>query len=228
MYLVQLTFPFAWVFLRRPSIAATGLAVIGINLAAAGNPFTIYGYHEIQSHYSLVLVAPLAMGTVYALAAIDRRRVWFVATIGVTALVASYLWAALPWGRDGSPHDLFDDAHAVAAREALALIPDDAIVSADWALTPHLARRQHVYFPPNPYHTRLYGAHDTFYGSGGNPPPGTRLPISDRLEYVVIGPPHPWRTQEHVDAWEREKHAFDLILDNGYYEVYRRSTEDAR
>ncbi|HSM01065.1 MAG TPA: DUF2079 domain-containing protein, partial [Acidimicrobiia bacterium] len=213
LYLVQLTFPFAWVFLRRPSIAATGLAVAAINLVSVHPQ-----QHEIRHHYSAVIVAILAMGTAYALAAIERRRPWAVATLGATALTASFLWSALPFSLDGGTFGRPEAPQAVAAREALALIPDDAVVAADHALTAHLSRRELVYFVPNPFYV-------SFYGTGDDPPPGTRLPITDRLEWVIMGPPTSWRLPEHVDAWEREKVAFDLVFTNEYYEVYRMAPE---
>jgi len=217
-YLFQLTAPFAWVFVRLPSIAAIGSLVVLFNIAVVGE-----SQHHIRYHYSLVVVAILAMGTVHALGAVERHRTRVVAAIGVVALIASYLWGTLPMARDGRDYNPPSHPQAAAAREALALVPDDAIVAAEWELTPHLSRRTHVYFRPNPFYTSFYGIGDGFFGTTYTPPPGTRLPISDQVEYVVVGPATSWRLPVHTEAWEREKAAFDLIFSNNYYEVYRRA-----
>lgn len=209
-YLLQLTAPFAWIFLRLPAIAAIGSLVILGNLASTQAP-----QHSIRFHYSLVLVTVLAMGSVHALGAIRRYRSWLVTAVGVTAVLTSYLWSSLPMAREARIYNPPSHPQAVAAREALAFVPHDAVVSADHRLTPHLARRRHVYFRPNPFYTSNYGSIDT-------PPTGTRLPVSDQVEFVVMSVPTSWRLPEHAEAWEREKTAFELIFSNEYYEVYRR------
>jgi uncharacterized membrane protein len=220
MYLIQMTAPFAWVFLRLPSVAAIGLVV------AFKNIMTVEEFHHhVRVHHSLVLVAPLAMGTVYALGAIQRHRRELVGAVVVVALATSYLWGVLPLARNAGEipfarrafmPDPPDQEQVVAAREALALIPPDAAVAAEHALTAHLARRPEVYFLPNPFYVRNYGTINT-------PPAGTRLPSADDIEYVVTGGPALWRSvPEAVEAWERERGDFELVFTNDHYQVYRR------
>lgn len=212
-YLLQLTAPFAWVFLRRPGIAAIGSLVVLVNLLSTQVPYQ----HSVRYHYSLVLATILAMGTVYALGAVERRRrIWVAAAVGGAAMLSAFLWSTLPMARDARVYDPPSHPRAVAARETLALIPDDAVVSAEHDLAAHLARRRHVYFRPNPFYASNYGTVDV-------PPEGTRLPISDAVQFVIVGlEPSSWQRPEHVAAWEREKGSFERIFSNGWYEVYRR------
>jgi uncharacterized membrane protein len=217
-YLLQMTAPFAWVFLRLPGVAAIAAPVLIANVIVGDNP-----QHDIGHQYSLVVVAVLAMGAVHAIGAIAKNRRAIIAGVGVVAVATSYLWSALPLARESLAHLSPTHPQAVAAREAIAIVPDDAAVAAPWALTPHLSRRTHIWSLPNPFHTRLYGVGDpTRFGGPIDPPEGTRLPETDILEYVVMGPATPWRLPQHVEAWERERWAFELIFSNDYYEVYRR------
>ena len=70
-YVWQMLTPFAYVFLRRPSVALIG------SLALAANVVSTFWYqYHIQYHYSLVVVPPLAIGTAYAVAAFGRQVRW--------------------------------------------------------------------------------------------------------------------------------------------------------
>ena len=62
--------------------------------------------------------------------------------LAVASVVTAFLWAPSPLGRTDSWYGHRDNVFAVAARELLADIPDDAVVSANYRLTPHLAHRE--------------------------------------------------------------------------------------
>ena len=70
-YLWQMTAPFAWLFLRLPSVAAISALVLFTNVLS-----TFWYQHQIEYHYSLVAVPALAIGTVYAIGAVRDRVVW--------------------------------------------------------------------------------------------------------------------------------------------------------
>ena len=57
-----MTAPFAWLFLRLPSVAAISALVLFTNILS-----TFWYQHQISYHYSLVAVPALAIGTVYAI-----------------------------------------------------------------------------------------------------------------------------------------------------------------
>ena len=103
-YIWQMTAPFAWLFLRLPSVAAISALVLFTNVLS-----TFWYQHQIEYHYSLVAVPALALGTVYAIGVVRERVVWSgihvplqavtIYVLGLATLVTAYLWAPLPWGR---------------------------------------------------------------------------------------------------------------------------------
>ena len=70
-YLWQMTAPFAWLFLRLPSVAAISALVLFTNILS-----TFWYQHQIEYHYSLIAVPALAIGTVYAIGAVRERVEW--------------------------------------------------------------------------------------------------------------------------------------------------------
>jgi len=67
----------------------------------------------------------------------------------------------------------------VAANKAIALIPDDAVVSAVDRFAAHMANRELIYIFPNPYSASYWG--DFTHK-------GERLPGAEKVEYVVVSP----------------------------------------
>ena len=204
----QMTAPFGWVFLRLPDVAAIGSLVLIANVVS-----TFLYQHQIQFHYSLVVVPALALGTVHALGAIKDRRAWFVGGVAVLALWTGFLWSTLPFARDPKAFREANDPFVVAAKEVLPLVPDGAVVAADSSLTPHLAHRRQIYMFPNPFSSFLYGV-------PGRPAEGTRLPAADDVEYVVLRVPVPEGLLS--EAWAQVEGDFVLVHQNDHWAVYRR------
>ena len=102
-YIWQMTAPFAFLFLRLPSVAAISALVLFTNILS-----TFWYQHQIEYHYSLIAVPALSIGTVYAIGAVRERVEWSgqvvplravaVLVLGVVTLITAYLWAPLPWG----------------------------------------------------------------------------------------------------------------------------------
>lgn len=211
-YLWQMMSPFAFAFLRLPAVALTGALVLGINILSN------FGYqHQIGYHYSIVIVPALAMGTVHALGAMTPRwRGRMLALVGLASLWAALLWGPLPFGRNQPAYWAPDYGPPVAAREVLAVIPEDAVVSAHYRLAPHLAHRNEIYMFPTPFRA-------IFYGPGtGLSLEGQRLPAADRVEYVAL-PVQLEADVAQVWFWEKMKGDFTLVAGNEYWEVYRRA-----
>jgi uncharacterized membrane protein len=224
-YLFQMTAPFAWLFLRAPSIALISSVVLFTNVLS-----TFWYQYQIEYHYSLVAVPALAMGTVYALGAVRERfrlrlsiggqgavpvRGVLIVVLGVAALITSYLWAPMPWGRTPLYYGAPDAPLAVAARELLAEIPGDASVSAHYRLTPHLAHRREIYQFPTPFRVELYGPDDSLGGARL----GRR---AEGIEYVML----PTSRDERLIAdWAAVAPAFDVVEENEYWVLYRRNRD---
>jgi uncharacterized membrane protein len=219
-YIWQMTAPFAWLFLRLPSVAAISSLVLFTNVLS-----TFWYQHQIEYHYSLVAVPALAIGTVYALGVVRERVVWSgvhvplqalsVSLLGVATLVTAYLWAPLPWGRTPLWYGDPDREEAVAARELIAEIPSDAVVAAHYRITPQIAYRTEIYQFPTPFRSVLYGPDDRLEG--------TRIEDrAERVEYVMIPTE---QDAQLVADWSAIAPAFDLVDENDYWRLYERDPD---
>ena len=208
-YLWQLTFPFVWLFLRSPDIAAISAVVVISNVVSN------YGYqHQIQYHYTVVALPALALATVWGISRLSsewRKRALIAITIAT--VWSAYLWADLPHGRSEGPRWTPSHPVAMEAQELIDLVPPDAVVSAHYAITAHLTRREQIYMFPNPFATSMYGTHATLF------PEGRRLPEADEVEYVFIQPLLP---DNFVEVWLREQGAFELYAQNNSWQLWKR------
>jgi uncharacterized membrane protein len=208
-YFWQMTAPFAWVFARAPSVAMISLTVLGTNMLS-----TFWYQYQIEYHYALVAVPALAMGTVWAVSKIVARwRALVVAVVLCTSLWSSWQWGAMPFSKELPYTWAPDHPVAVAARDIIRDVPDDAVVSAQYSMTAHLARRHEIYMFPNPFSVQLYGPDDRLAGQ--------RLPAADRVEYVVL----PATLEPDNQAvWDLVAPEFTLVDANDWWRLYRRST----
>ena len=224
-YLIQMTAPFAWLFARLPWVALISGLVLFTNILS-----TFFYQYQVEFHYSLVAVPALAMGTVHALGEFKKRRtirldpesgataltvpprMMGVATVVAAALFTSYLWSPVPWGRNpgwiGDPSTEW----ATAAREIISDIPPDAIVSAHYRITPHIAHRSEIYQFPTPYRAVLYGPN----GNVDGPRIADR---AERVEYVVLSTNT--NDYQHGD-WLLIASAFRLVDANNHWLLYER------
>jgi uncharacterized membrane protein len=208
-YLWQLLFPFAFLCLLGPGVAAiSGLVVLS-------NVMSTYWYqYHIQYHYTVVALPALAMAAVWGLGRIPtHRRRWLLVGLTVATLWSAFLWADLPHGRSEGPRWTPSHPVAIAAFELTELVPDDAVVSAHYAVTPHFTRREQVYMFPNPFSTVMYGTHATLF------PEGRRLAAADEVEYVFI---QPTLDAGQNEVWMRESGAFYLLAENHSWQLWKR------
>jgi uncharacterized membrane protein len=219
-YIWQMTAPFAWLFLRLPSVAAISALVLFTNVLS-----TFWYQHQIEYHYSLIAVPALSIGTVYAVGVVRDHAVWSnihvplrgvaVAVVGTATLVTAYLWAPLPLGRTAVWYGDPDRDEAVAARELLSEIPDDAVVAAHYRITPQIAYRTEIYQFPTPFRVVLYGPDARLEG--------TRIEDrAERVEYVMIPTS---QDQQLVSDWGAIAPAFDLVEGNEYWLLYERNPD---
>jgi uncharacterized membrane protein len=224
-YLVQMTAPFAWLFLRLPDVAMISALVLFTNILS-----TFWYQYQVDYHYGLIAVPALALGTVYAIGAMRdrplrlrgrqfaiRSRQVAVAVLAVASVTGAYLWAPSPLGRTGSWYGDPDNLFAVAARELLEEVPADAVVSANYRLTPHLAYRTEIYQFPVPFRVVLYGPDTSLEG--------TRLDDrAERVEYVIL----PVDRDDQLAAdWMAVDEAFVEIGRNGLWVLYERDPSAA-
>jgi hypothetical protein len=208
-YFWQMTVPFAWVFARAPGIALISVVVLATNMLS-----TFWYQYQIEYHYALVAVPALAMGTVWAVSKMAER--WRSAAVVLTlcaSLWTAWAWGALPFSRDLPYTWAPDHPVAVDARDIIADIPADAVVSAQYSITAHLARRHEIYMFPNPFSVQLYGPDDSLAGR--------RLPAADRVEYVVL--PATLDTANQI-VWDQVSSEFTLVDANDWWRLFRRAS----
>lgn len=226
-YVWQMTFPTAFVFLRRPGLASVSALVLFTNLLS-----TFWYQYHIEYHYSLIAVPAIILGTVHAFELIVgpwRRRL--VGLVFITSAWSCLMWGVVPLGSvlaPGAPYPLGlsqpvygspSAREAVDARQLFALIPDGASVAAFHQLTPHLADREQIYQFPNPFRVVLYGV--------GEEQEDARacLAAADDLEFVMLPAEVPPDMQ---DDWDRVKGDFDVVEQNSTWALYRRARHEVR
>ena len=219
-YLVQMTAPFAWLFARLPDVALISGLVLFTNILS-----TFWYQYQIDYHYSLIAVPALAIGTVYAIGAMRehvvrvrdrsvtvRTRPIAMGALAAATLVTAYLWAPVPWGRTPMFYGRTDNVYAVSARELLDLVPDDAVVSANYRLTPHLAYRKEIYQFPVPFRVLLYGPDASTEGER----------LTERAERVDVVMLPVNLDGALVDDWLEVADAFTEVARNDIWVMYER------
>jgi uncharacterized membrane protein len=142
---------------------------------------TFWYQSNLQYHYTSLLIPVLCVSAIYGLERISRlngRRVLVVGMLVVT-LACGYFWGPLPGTRTPSSYPDPKNQDCLAANDALALIPADAVVAAEDKFAAHLADRAFVYVFPNPYSASYWGD-DSLKGQ--------RLEQADTVEYVMVTP----------------------------------------
>ena len=207
LYLFQMAAPFAALFVLSPWMTLVSVPVIASNIVS-----TFWYQHSIQYHYSLVAVPALLCATVFGVRAVAKK--W--RGIVMSAVVVCTIATSVLWGQHSlavTPRKVLsaDAPVAVAAREIVKEIPDDAVVSAFDPLVTFLAHRKEIYFFPNPFRAVYYGV--------GTELEGKPLPAAARVEYVVL----PRLLNESLRwDWAEVSGDFVEVASNQYWQVFRR------
>ena len=156
-YLMALTLPLVALSLFAPLLAAGAVPDLILNLVSSRPE-----QHHIEYHYSAVIAPFLIAAAIRGLATLRERRHprWvarLVASPGrvATALVASVIvggfllgpfpfWSHVPGGSKLRAEQYRIPARAALLREAVALVPDGAVVSAGNHIAGHLSDRRKV------------------------------------------------------------------------------------
>jgi uncharacterized membrane protein len=226
-YVWQMTFPMAFVFARRPGIAAISVLVIGTNMLS-----TFWYQYHLEYHYSLIAVPALVIGTVHALELVSRQwRRRLVGVVFITSLWSCLMWGVVPLGSILTPGaadpigrnepSYWPPSHpvALAARDIIAHVPAGASIATYHALAPHLANRELVYQFPNPFRVVLYGVDTTLEAARAC------LPIANDLEYVLLQAD---LSEELTVDWAVVKRDFDVVIEIGGWVLYHRVRHDVQ
>ncbi len=140
------------------------------------NLLSLHAYQsDIQYHYTAYLLAVVALAAIHGAARTDRERLtrFLGPSVVIGGILGMLLAGPLPTNQSDNPwYGTTSDPAAI--NKALTLIPDDAAVSADWFIGPHIDHRTVVYMYPNPF-VRDYWSADAAAG-----------PPIDGAEWVVM------------------------------------------
>jgi uncharacterized membrane protein len=172
-YLLLVFLPLAFLPVLAPRWLLPVAPPLLLNLAAVQPE-----HHQLRFHYLATAAPLLGAGAVAGLARVRSARRPLLAPVLVLLVVVagftSWRYGPAPWARDplAVPATTTDQAR----RQALALVPAGAPVSAQYNLVPHLGHRAEVYEFPNPFRAVNWGL------AGDEHPPADL----ERLRFVVV------------------------------------------
>jgi uncharacterized membrane protein len=146
VYLVWLGLPLLFLFVLSPGLALAGLPQLLANALSDFRSMTDPRYHSIAA------VAPfLIAATVFGIARLRSRQP--LAAAGIVTVSVALALVVGPWPRALGLVPLggrtpLPEAKLEALREAVALVPDGAPVTASNLVGAHLSARRHVYSVP--------------------------------------------------------------------------------
>jgi len=198
------------------ALLAPELLLVAVPITLA-NLLSLHAYQsEIQFHYTVYLLAIVALAAIHGAARIDRERLarFLGPSVVIAGIVGMLLIGPLPTNQPDNPwYGTTSDPAAI--NQALALIPDDAAVSADWYIGPHVDHRTIVYMYPNPF-VRDYWSADAAPG-----------PPADGAEWVVMGAGTPGsegeNTQEALDIIDADPR-WEQIVANDTVLLFHRTS----
>ena len=207
MYLFKMMAPFAGVFFAAPSVALLAVLVLGSNMIS-----TFWYQHQIEYHYSIVIVPILLVATVVAIAKYEVQ--WRRVAMGLTvacSLITFVTWGIHPLASQPRVALTAGSSFAQSGLEIIEGIPDDAVVSAYDPLTAHLGHRRQIYFFPNPFKALYYGVDDSLAGKP--------LPAAKDVEYVVL----PRALGEELSwVWAGVRSQFQEVDSNQFWQMFKR------
>jgi uncharacterized membrane protein len=137
-------------------LASVSTLLIAVPMLAV-NALTTFPYaRDYMYHYSALVLVGVMVATVEGVARLGRStgaRRFLVGVVAASAVGGTVAWGLSPISvkyRDGY-WPLSAGDRVPTQRAALAVIPDDASVSAIYSFVPHLSRRERIYNFPEPW-----------------------------------------------------------------------------
>ncbi len=145
--MVFLALPLAGAFLLSPLLAAVALPQLLVNALSDWDATT-----DPRHHYIAGVLPFLVAATILGIARLPARR-RTQAAVAILMLssfftVAVGPWSGTPAAKSGRFHATLPRTHVEALRAAVALVPDDAAVTATNAAGSQLSARRHFYSVP--------------------------------------------------------------------------------
>lgn len=169
---------------------------------------------QIEYHYTVYLLAIVALAAVHGASRVDRDRLarFLVPSVLIAGIIGLVAAGPLPTVSNSLWGGTTSDPAAINA--ALAMIPDDAPLSADWYIGPHVGHREVVYMYSNPF-VRDYWSVDSAPG-----------PPIDGVDWVVMRANTPGEfgpnTQEALEIIETDPR-WEQVVGNDAVLLFHRS-----
>ena len=155
----RLLAPFGFVPLLAPLVLLIGVPQFLLDVLT-----DVQWTRVIQHHYAALCVVALALAMVEGIALVGRRLGRAVVVGGCCFVMAGGLFGTLTWGPSpvsteygGGWWPAASDPRIDAKRAAVALVPDDAAVTATYGMLPQLSQRKEIYDFPNPWESKNFG-----------------------------------------------------------------------
>jgi uncharacterized membrane protein len=147
-YVLDLLLPLLALPLLAPGLALTAAPELLLNLLSDTRTQT-----SIHFHYTAAAIPGLVAAAIFGAARLRRARVFtralVIATLGAGVLLGPLpLWGHVPFGSELATREHVVGHHAEVARRAVAVVPDEAAVSATNTLGAHLSERKRVFSFP--------------------------------------------------------------------------------
>jgi len=193
-YLAAIVFPIPLALLAPRAL------ILGIPTLLA-NVLSEHTYQSsIKYHYTAYLIAVVAIAAATGVPKLVGRSRGVITAAVVVSLGAG-LGAQVWLGPTPlAPPPSWPPADRAVMREALAMIPEDTVVSAFDSFVPHLTHRTTVYEFPNPWQPLNWGA------------PGVTLPDTADVEWVLVRTDIYPEQQQQIDAL-RHSDAFEVVFE---------------
>jgi len=148
-YLAHMLVPLGFLFVLSPWLLLAALPEAALNVLSK-NPYQA----SLYFHYTAGLIPPLVVASVLGAGSLARRRPSWKPHLGtgivVLALLSNYwlgampIWASVPGGNTFQKNGTKITDHDRITARAVALIPEDATVSATNTLGGHLSARHRI------------------------------------------------------------------------------------
>lgn len=149
-YVALMLIPLAGLSILGPEFFALSAPGFALVLLRANVKYSAVTYHHTAFMLPFLFAAAV-IGFERAARILGKGRRKFVAVALIIAAVAAFLvYGPFTVRYNAETFDAWGE-HAKAGREMLAMIPDDAAVSATSLAVPHLSRRDSIYMFPAPY-----------------------------------------------------------------------------
>ena len=209
-YIWQMLAPFGFVLIGAPDVLLISCLVLVTNIVS-----NFWYQFNIEFHYSLIAVPGLMFAAIVSTSKATRsQRKWLVGIVCGCTMWTSLLWSPFSFAERPIPPALVDDPRNIAAREMMARVPPNAVVSVFHVLSPHMSNRRDVYFFPNPFRVFYYGPDPSLND--------TRRPEADTIEFVVLPVQRETIVQED---WSRVAGEFRIVDANDYWQLYERTAK---